>query len=86
MVKALAAGFLISIGCKVCVTIGGLFGALLFSVALLCIMQYRLPLFTGKVGYRTRIFALLYILIFNLLGAFLGGMLFKFAWELNNSL
>lgn len=80
MIKALAAGLLISIGCKVNASVGGVFGALLFSLALLCIIQYKLYLFTGKVGYNTKVFLLLKILAFNIIGAFIGGYIFNAMW------
>lgn len=81
MIKSFAAGFLISIGCKVSATQGGPVGALLFSIALLCIIRYKLPLFTGKVGYRTPWKTLLFVLLFNLIGAFAGGLLFQSGWD-----
>ena len=76
MIKAAAAGFLISIGCKVAVMEGSFLGAILFSLALLCIIHYKLPLFTGKVGYRTPVSILVFVLVFNMLGAFSGSLLF----------
>lgn len=76
LIKAAAAGFLISIGCKVAVMEGSFLGAILFSLALLCIIHYKLPLFTGKVGYRTPVTILVVVLVFNMIGAFSGSLLF----------
>lgn len=76
LIKAAAAGFLISIGCKVAIMEGSFLGAILFSLALLCIIHYKLPLFTGKVGYRTPVSILVFVLVFNMLGAFFGSLLF----------
>lgn len=76
LIKAAAAGFLISIGCKVAIMEGSFLGAILFSLALLCIIHYKLPLFTGKVGYRTPVTILVVVLVFNMLGAFAGSLLF----------
>ena len=76
MIKAAAAGFLISIGCKVAIMEGSFLGSILFSLALLCVIHYKLPLFTGKVGYRTSVSILVFVLVFNMLGAFSGSLLF----------
>lgn len=86
MVEAFAAGLLISIGCKVFVMAKGLFGALLFSIALLTIINYKLPLFTGRVGYKENPLYLLSILICNLIGAFVGGVMFDCSWTAIESL
>ena len=74
--RAIASGLLISIGCKVYLMTGGFFGAFLFSIALLCIVRYGLPLYTGKAGYKTPYPELIYILFFNMLGAFAGSICF----------
>lgn len=76
-VRAAASGFLISLGCKICLNTGGFLGALLFSIALCCIVQYGLPLFTGKVGYRVSVKTLMFILLCNLIGAMAGGLLLE---------
>lgn len=76
LIKAAAAGFLISIGCKVAIMEGSFLGSILFSLALLCIIHYKLPLFTGKVGYRTPVTILVVVLVFNMIGAFSGSLLF----------
>lgn len=86
MIKAFAAGFLISIGCKVYLMEGQFFGAVLFSLALLCIIKYNLPLFTGRVGYPNSWVWLVYILVFNLLGSMTGGLLFESQWPVETVL
>ena len=48
--KAILSGILISIGCCLYATIGGVMGAFLFSLGLLSICLYKLKLYTGSVG------------------------------------
>lgn len=49
--KAVLAGGCISIGCIAFASVGGqALGAFLFSLGLLCVCLYGLPLYTGKVG------------------------------------
>ena len=44
------AGFLIAIAAVVYLRVGAPLGAILFAVGLLAILEYKLPLFTGKAG------------------------------------
>lgn len=84
--RAWVAGFLISIGAGVYLTLGrGLAGSLMFSVGLLSIILFRLPLFTGAIGFATpsklpELFAI--CLPCNILGAGFGGALLSQATPL----
>jgi formate/nitrite transporter FocA (FNT family) len=50
MVKSVLAGVLITISAMVYLTIGGVVGAILFTVGLMIILNLNLSLFTGKAG------------------------------------
>lgn len=50
MIKSILAGFMISIGAGLYLTVGGPVGAFLFSVGLLTILNFGFYLFTGKAG------------------------------------
>jgi formate/nitrite transporter FocA (FNT family) len=83
--NGILAGVLISIGGTVYLSVGSYPGAILFSVALLCICYKGYSLFTGKIGYvtmsRTKedISVLLLGLFGNLIGTFLFGVLISYA-------
>lgn len=47
---SIIAGMLISMSCMIYLKVGGVIGALLFSVGLLTICHFKLELFTGKAG------------------------------------
>lgn len=47
---SILAGFMIGIGAIVNLKVGGIVGALLFAIGLATIVQFKLELFTGKVG------------------------------------
>ena len=49
--KGLLAGMMISLGCTIFLKIGGIVGAILFSIGLLGVVTYQLNLFTGKAGF-----------------------------------
>jgi formate/nitrite transporter FocA (FNT family) len=48
--KAILAGMLIVVGAVTYLTIGGIAGAVLFSIGLITILVFKLDLFTGKAG------------------------------------
>ena len=50
MIKSILAGFMISIGAGLYLTVGGPVGAFLFSGGLLTILEFGFYLFTGKAG------------------------------------
>lgn len=71
-----AAGFLISLGSAAyCATGATPIGALLFSIGLILICRYGFDLYTGKIGYisASNFAALPIILLFNIVGALMGG-------------
>lgn len=74
--KSIVAGLLISIGCIVNVTVGGLAGAILFSVGLLGVCALGSKLFTGALCYRANLPLLPAILSGNIVGAVLAAALF----------
>ena len=83
---AISAGIMIAIGGSVFLSCDSKYvGAVLFSVALLCICYLGYYLFTGKIGYlandfsKNNILNLSVGLVFNLIVTFLLGMLISFA-------
>lgn len=74
MFKQLLSGILIGLGGYANLTIGGLEGAILFSIGLLSIIKFQLPLYTGMVSkkecYHTPDY-LFITLAFNFVGAIL---------------
>ncbi len=83
---AVSAGIMISVGGSVFLACDNIYvGAVLFSVALLCICYLGFYLFTGKIGYlandfsKSNILSLSVGLAANLVVTFLLGMLISFA-------
>ena len=50
MLFSILAGFLIAMGAAIYLTVGGVVGAVLFSLGLLTILHFQFKLFTGKAG------------------------------------
>ena len=69
-VKSILAGVAIAIGAYINLKIGGIAGALFFSVGLYLVCHFSLNLYTGKVGY-TGIISNLPILLGNAIGSLL---------------
>lgn len=70
--RSLLSGVLIGIGVVInLISDNKYIGAMLFSFALLTIIQNKLPLYTGRIGFlrESKIKDLLQILVFNLIGA-----------------
>ena len=81
MTQSILAGFMIGIGNIALMTSGNQFvGALLFSVALMTVIYFELPLYTGRIGTviqdRSYLSCLL-ALVFNTIGAVLAVWMFK---------
>ena len=68
MAKSILAGVAIAIGAYINLKIGGVAGAVFFSVGLFLVCIFNLKLYTGKVGY-TGIIRNLPILLGNLIGS-----------------
>ena len=86
IISGIMAGILIAIGGTVYLSCDNKYvGAVLFSVALLCICYMGFSLFTGKVGFipekhgKEEISVLLLGLLGNLIGTFLCGLLIRYA-------
>lgn len=77
MITSILAGIAIAIGAYVNLKVGGVAGAVLFSVGLFLVCNFRLKLYTGRVGY-TGIIKNLPILLGNLIGA---GLLYLYPTE-----
>ena len=79
LVGAFAAGLMISLGACLYLKIGGIVGAVLFSIGLLTILHFKFFLFTGKAGLyydrKISLFDLCYIWVFNLCGCALGALI-----------
>jgi hypothetical protein len=50
MKLAILAGFLIGMGAIINLSVGGIYGALLFAFGLMTIVSFKYNLFTGKAG------------------------------------
>lgn len=78
-VRAWAAGVLIALAANVYLAVGrGLAGSLMFGFGLLAVVLFRLPLFTGMIGFvddKEGLAESLLVLGNNCLGAMYGGML-----------
>lgn len=84
-IKGILAGVLVTLGGRVYIavysmndTYGKIIGAILFSLGLLTILLYKLPLFTGRVGYMEinntkSVTNTLKVLIQNILGCIIAG-------------
>lgn len=84
LIRAVLAGAMISVGCVVYgMCQSKLLGAVLFSFGLFCICNYKLNLYTGKIGYLVRNRSVEYLaelgltLVGNLCGAFLTALLIR---------
>lgn len=79
--KSIAASILIGLGNFILLKIGNPIGPFLFSLGLLGVCYMDLNLFTGKCGFfienKMKITDLLFILVFNLIGGYLIGLLFS---------
>lgn len=53
MIQSILAGFMIALAAALFLTIGGPFGAFIFSLGLLTILYFKFHLFTGKAGLLT---------------------------------
>lgn len=74
--RSLLAGFLISMGGIIYTKVGGVAGAVLFSLGLLAVLSLRLELFTGKIGFLGYTpSAFFKMLMMNMAGCFLASML-----------
>ena len=78
IIKAIMSGLLIGLCADINNRIGGLCGAMLFSIGLLTICMCGLPLFTGRVGGSNNIEKLLSMLFLNVLGVLIVKVLFSF--------
>lgn len=67
-IKSILAGIAIAIGAYINLKLGGITGAVLFAVGLFLVCNFKLNLYTGKVGY-TGIIKNLPILLGNLIGS-----------------
>lgn len=78
IIKAIMSGLLIGLCVDINNRIGGLCGAMLFSIGLLTICMCGLPLFTGRIGGSNNIEELLPMLFLNVLGVLIVKLLFSF--------
>lgn len=80
--KSVFAGLCIAIGGTVYLSVGGVTGAFLFSLGLLAVVHYQIPLYTGKAGFcKTShdVKMLPLILLGNIIGAFFFALCIKCA-------
>lgn len=75
--SAILAGGCIGIGGTVYLKVGGVYGAVLFSIGLIAVVSYKLKLYTGTAGFVTRSNAwhLVPILLGNIVGCILLAMM-----------
>ena len=89
IIKSLYAGIFIGIGSIVYMMNPGIVGAILFSIGLFGCINNKLNLFTGKVGYESRlnlnvVYKFILMLLFNAMGiGLMTGLFYSFA---NNSM
>ena len=80
--KSILAGILISIGGIAYMSVGGVIGAILFSLGLMTIVTFKYDLFTGKAGLlatgEISAFELSFIWFGNLIGAMCSGIAVQF--------
>jgi formate/nitrite transporter FocA (FNT family) len=80
--KSIAASLLISLGNYALLKLGNPIGPIIFAFGLLGVCYMGLNLFTGKCGFifqdKIKIVDILLILLFNLIGGYLFGLLFSF--------
>lgn len=72
-IKAILAGLAIGIGAMIFLSLGGIAGAIGFTIGLYLILWFGLNLYTGKVGYATTPIDwvnLWFILLGNIIGCF----------------
>ena len=83
MYRSILAGFMISLGAAAYLLVGGVTGAVLFSLGLLTILYFKLSLFTGQAGrfidQEIGIFELGKIWIGNAVGCWVGACVMEFA-------
>lgn len=82
--KSILSGILIGIGGTVYLSVENkIVGSILFSIGLLSICYFKIPLYTGKIGYLIKkevsIYDLSYMLIGNILGAFITGLVIGYS-------
>ncbi len=81
--KSIAASILIGLGNFALLKLGNPIGPIIFAFGLLGVCYLGLNLFTGKCGFlfesKLQVRDLLIILLFNLIGGYLFGMLFRIA-------
>ena len=72
--KAIFSGILLSIGCMVYLKIGGVIGAALFAFGLMTIVLWKIPLFTGSVGFSKHPISQFYEFSWEMLVIILGNL------------
>lgn len=77
-IKSIFSGMLIGLCADINNRIGGLCGAMLFSIGLLTICMCGLPLFTGRVGGSNNIKELFVTFVLNIFGVIIMRVLFTF--------
>lgn len=77
LLSSILAGGCIGIGGTVYLKVGGVEGAVLFSIGLIAVVSYKLKLYTGAAGFVTKsnIWQLVPILVGNILGCILLSLL-----------
>jgi len=87
--KSILAGLLIGLSACIYMKVGGAVGACLFSVGLISVLVLEANLFTGKVGYinsKKKFFDALIILFFNLVTAFIIGLLYRVTFGIHDTI
>lgn len=75
LLKDILAGFLIGIGGFAFLKVGGPIGALLFAFGIICVVKLQTPLYTGVAGTNEKFLRKMEILIGNIIGAEIAGVL-----------
>jgi formate/nitrite transporter FocA (FNT family) len=75
-IRSILAGICIGLGGAIFLKLGGVIGAVMFAFGLLCVVHFKLPLYTGTAGFIkinkfSEYFTMILILFGNILGCYL---------------
>jgi len=82
LLRSILAGICIALGGAIFVKLGGVIGAVMFAFGLLCVVHFKLPLYTGTAGFIElnkwqEYKKMLLILFGNIVGCFMFATLFE---------
>ena len=78
-IKDILSGILISLGCYIYLKLGGIAGAILFAFGIITIVGLNISLYTGIAGTDNKFIDKLEVLLMNIVGSMIGGVLILFS-------